>query len=161
MAARRPSSVSRRASPPARSRWADPVLLLVAGWMGEAPRRSSRAGAGAGKRQREGKSRARRRFCCKNSCFLSARTLSSLGYTLGHTRRSRRRAVGCSTHGNTRAPSASSPAPPPGVLYTTNSPLLFYILPPPLGSSPVALCRRLFLVVAILKSSSSIATSKP
>ena len=56
----------------------------------------------------------------------------------------------------TRAPSASSPAPPPGVLYTANSPLLFYILPRPLGSSPVALCQRLFLVVALLKSSSSL-----
>ena len=33
---------------------ADPVLLLVAGWMGDAPRRSARAGAGAGKRQHEG-----------------------------------------------------------------------------------------------------------
>ena len=33
---------------------ADPVLLLVAGWMGDAPRRSARAGAGAGKRQRKG-----------------------------------------------------------------------------------------------------------
>ena len=33
---------------------ADPVLLLVAGWMGEAPRRSSRAAAGAEKQQREG-----------------------------------------------------------------------------------------------------------
>ena len=60
----------------------------------------------------------------------------------------------------TRAPSASSPAPPPGVLYTANSPLLFYILPRPLGSSPVALCQRLFLVVALLKSSSSIVTSR-
>ena len=55
---------------------------------------------------------------------------------------------------------ASSPAPPPGVLYTTNSPLLLYILPRPLGSSPVALCQRLFLVVALLKSSSSIVTSR-
>ena len=74
-----------------------------------------------------GKSRARRRSWCTNSCFLSARTSSSLGYTLGHTRRSRRRAVGCSTHGNEGAirffsrPTARCPVHrqlPPSFLYS-------------------------------------------